>query len=131
MNVEMGRDYTTRDGRAVRVYAVDGGGSYPVHGAILSPTRNWVANCWREDGRWLSGDGADGDSDLVEAPRKFRLERWVNIYPTHGIEDGGRLHWSREDADHACVFDARVRIACVRIVIEGAEGDGLVESKEG
>jgi hypothetical protein len=75
--------------------------------------------------------GYIANADLIEAPRKFRLERWVNIYPTHGIEDGGRLHWSREDADHAGVFDTRVRIACARVVIEGAEGDGLVENKEG
>jgi hypothetical protein len=31
--ISMDKQYRTRDGREVRIYAVDGGGKYPIHGA--------------------------------------------------------------------------------------------------
>ncbi len=58
-----GQHYTTRDGREARVYATDGGGKYPVHGAIR-----------REDGIWnpfaMTTEGAmdsfqETESDLI------------------------------------------------------------------
>lgn len=32
---EPGKEYKTRDGRKVRIYATDAGGEYPIHGAVL------------------------------------------------------------------------------------------------
>ena len=124
MKVEMGKEYTTRDGRAVRIYAVDGGGQFPVHGAVRDSNSTWAAHSWSVAGSW-SASHALTDSDLIEAPRKFRLEGWLNVY-----KDGefSGVHQSKYSADRAALPS---RIACVRVVIECAEGDGLAESKEG
>ena len=44
--------YTTRDGRPVRIYATDGWGAFPIHGAMSTRGEGdrWVARCWRADG---------------------------------------------------------------------------------
>jgi hypothetical protein len=34
MNIEAGRDYTTRDGRKVRVHAVGGRGTFSIRGSV-------------------------------------------------------------------------------------------------
>jgi hypothetical protein len=122
MKVEMGKEYTTRDGRAVRIYATDGAFIYPVHGAIRNDDGSWVARAWKIDGTW----GLEKDNrDLIEAPRKFRLEGWVNVnQQSNDASEAyiGGMYRHRNEADgHAMLR----RIACVRIVIEGAEGDGL------
>ena len=134
MNVEMGKDYTARDGRAVRIDHDDGAEPFPLIGSIKNPS-GWVGAAWKRSGAACLYDIPWG-SDLIEAPRKFRLERWVNVYGDESVRDGGRIHNSREEADAIALvvtesLDQTRRIACIRVVIEGAEGDGLVESKEG
>jgi hypothetical protein len=32
--IELGKTYRTRDGREVKIYAVDGGGEFPIHGGV-------------------------------------------------------------------------------------------------
>ena len=34
MNISKDKEYTTRDGREVEIYAIRKGGEYPIHGAI-------------------------------------------------------------------------------------------------
>jgi hypothetical protein len=59
------KQYRTRDGREVRIYAVDGGGEFPVHGAIKKPGDIWDSMCWGVNGEWFSV--ADMDCyDLTE-----------------------------------------------------------------
>jgi len=43
-------EYTTRDGKEVRIYAVDAGGSHPVHGAVKSFGK-WKAQAWSKHGK--------------------------------------------------------------------------------
>jgi hypothetical protein len=51
-------------------------------------------------------------------PKAFKYTRWANVYP-----DGvGWMYSTRHESD----FNAnRNRIACIEVVIEGKEGDGL------
>ena len=134
MQVLMGKEYTTRDGRAVRIYAVDGGGQFPVHGAIKDGCGDWVTHVWSANGVF-SLVSYIADADLIEAPRKFRLERWVNVWRDgEGKAYPGSMCNSREAVEHIAASEVNrltQRIACIRIVIEGTEGDGLAESKEG
>jgi hypothetical protein len=124
MTVEMGKEYTTRDGRPVRIYAVDGGGQFPVHCAVRDDDGSWIARASKIDGTW----GALEDRrDLIEAPRKFRLEGFVNINFIGGKAFIGGLYDERQKADdsaHPC------RVACVPITIDCREGDGLAKNKE-
>ena len=63
--IDIKKQYKTRDGHKVRVYAVDGGGKYPVHGAVFADGF-WKINYWKEDGRWDSDSTIDDDFDLIE-----------------------------------------------------------------
>jgi len=114
--IELGKQYKTRDGREVRIYAVDGGGEFPVHGAIKKPGDIWDSMCWGVNGEWFSV--ADMDCyDLVEVKPRIQREVWVNVYP-HMVAIWAR----REDAEEAGGDD---RIACVKLVIDCEEGEGL------
>lgn len=61
----------------------------------------------------------DGRCDLIEKPKTFQYERWVNIYENYGPST---IYCTRLSADE---YALEGRIACVPVVIEGKEGDGL------
>ena len=99
--IDINKKYRTRDGREVRIYAVDGDEPRPVHGAHKSQT-GWVFSCWEEDGVHLL---STGNYDLIEVKPRIKREVWLNIY----------------EREHA----ARSRLACVRVEIDCEEGEGL------
>ena len=66
MKIDKNRTYTTRDGRAVRIYATDGGGNYPVHGAV-DRGEEYAANCWAESGLFRLDPSTEDEYDLIEA----------------------------------------------------------------
>lgn len=109
------KTYKTRDGREVRIYAVDGDGEYPVHGAYKYDGR-WQVNQWTATGgtHFLT----QGDYfDLIEFRPRIKREVWVNVYP-NGTKSFGEKRFADEHAmDH--------RIACVRLTIDCEEGEGL------
>lgn len=108
------KTYRTRDGREVRIYAVDCGGQMPVHGAIK---RNgvWVVRAWTKEGRWSM---CDSINDLIEVKPRIQREVWVNVYRwgTAGAYE------SKDVADEGEGGD---RIACVKVIIDCEEGEGL------
>ena len=63
--IDKEKQYRTRDGREVRIYATDGGGAYAVHGAIREPT-GWFSTCWLDSGDYLKIGGGNDDDDLIE-----------------------------------------------------------------
>jgi len=67
--ISMDKKYRTRDGREVRIYAVDGDGSHPVHGAIKINT-GWRSCTWEQEGFHLVDEGY---CDLIEV--KPRIQR--------------------------------------------------------
>lgn len=62
--IEMDKKYRTRDGREVRIYAVDGFGQWPVHGAV-SNKGHWISESWTKDG-WSFAANDQRVSDLIE-----------------------------------------------------------------
>jgi hypothetical protein len=65
--IDINKKYRTRDGREVRIYAIDGSGTHSVHGAIYV-TGGWVSCVWRKDGSFHE---IDYELDLIEAkPRR-------------------------------------------------------------
>jgi hypothetical protein len=108
--------YRTRDGREVRIYAVDGGGEYPVHGAHYDGGR-WSVCAWKKKGRIF--DDGECSLDLIEVRPRIQREVWVNVYP---YAEGDCYHDTREEAD---IEASRHRIACVKLVIDCEEGEGL------
>jgi hypothetical protein len=118
--IEFGKQYKTRrDLYETRIYAVDGCGDYPVHGAVLNE-HGWVHMTWRKDGRsFRSGDFSYGPYDLIEVKPRIQREVWVNVYPGPIVCE---LRHTKADADEDAVPH---RIACVKLVIDCEEGEGL------
>lgn len=68
--------HTTRDGKEARIYALDGAGSYPIHGAIKVGEK-WEGRQWQINGSWRMGSRADA-TDLINAPEK--TEWWTLVF---------------------------------------------------
>ena len=113
--IELGKQYRTRDGHEVRIYALDGDEEMPVHGAVLTK-HGWKVNSWARDGRWCPNmtDGVD----LIEVKPRIQREVWVNVYP----HCTGDCMETKEMADSKARLD---RIACVKVIIDCEEGEGL------
>lgn len=87
MKIEAGKFYRTRDGRKARVYAVDGGGEFPIHGAVLWPDdkTKWDWCQWKEA----------GDANLYGCTKPYDLiSEWV---------DRPVVDWSKMAAWHRWV----------------------------
>lgn len=120
MIVDINKQYQTRDGEKVRIYCTDGGGEYPVHGAIWNKDpAEWLIMWWTSEGK-LSSDTED-DFDLVEVKPRIYREYWLNLYNNSRV-----TAWrNRQSADEAAKEVGNNRIACVKIVIDCEEGEGL------
>ena len=110
------KQYKTRDGREVRIYAVDGGGDKPVHGAIANKGK-WDFHCWSSLGDWASQECAATPLDLIEVRPRIQREVWVNVY-----RDIVEVFNTKHYAD---IHSTNNRIACVKLVIDCEEGHGL------
>lgn len=113
--ISMDKKYRTRDGREVRIYAVDGNGKWPVHGAIKE-NEGWNARVWAKDG--LDDPQRMNPLDLIEVKPRIQREYWVNVYPNGGAQT---LKTKKIADDHS----NDDRIACVKVVIDCEEGEGL------
>ena len=109
------KQYRTRDGREVRIYALpDDGDCIHVHGAIKKDI-GWDVCSWRWDGRRLQCEMHK--DDLIEVKPRIKRTVWLNVYP-----DNVFIYSNRESAD----FEKRLpRLACVKIEIDCEEGEGL------
>jgi hypothetical protein len=114
--IDKNKQYRTRDGREVRIYAVDGLNGCRVHGAIRHPEYGWEHRAWFADGRMYS---YPSDSDLIEVRPRIKREVWVNVYP-----DGVSMPFLTKEAANNYTPMAG-RIACVKLVIDCEEGEGL------
>ena len=116
--IELGKKYQTRDGCEVRIYAVDAGGQTPVHGAIK---RNdvWVVTAWTKEGCWSTGYSIN---NLVEVKPRIQREVLVNVF-RH--DDGAEFFEACESKANADLIASDARIACVKLVIDCEEGEGL------
>jgi hypothetical protein len=113
--IDKNRIYRTRDGREVRIYATDGEHGELVHGAVKHKEHGWQSWIWFADGHFL--DGEKNPLDLIEVRPRHKRTVWVNVYG----DSKPALHLSRELADqYRCD-----RIACVKVELDFAEGDGL------
>ena len=116
--ISMDKYYRARNGRAVRIYAVDCGGDYPVHGAIFQDGI-WVIIHWKLDGKYLGGPSEHG-YDLIESKPRIQREYWLNVYG--GTQGMTTAFDTKVDCDSLA---APNRIACVKITIDCEEGEGL------
>lgn len=110
--IDKNKQYKTRDGREVRIYATDGGGHKPIHGAIREG-ESWVAYAWLYD-----GVAALDCNSLIEVKPRIKREVWVNVYPN-------RMGIPHQNKAHVDAHRGKDTIACVRLTIDCEEGEGL------
>ncbi len=110
--ISLDKEYETRDGRPVKLFMVDGGGNYPVLGAIFS-RNEWTAQHWTAEGQFSKSESRS-DLDLVEKPKT--IKGWINMYKNRA----SIVYSSKELADEGSCSD---RIACIQVGFK--EGDGL------
>lgn len=111
--IDIAKKYKTRDGRDVRIYAVDGDSEFPVHGAIQGP-RDWWLIRWSADGRF-SGH-TPNPSDLVEI--KPKITRWIVAHDMTGF---ATLEEARIAAERYVASGSSVAVVPVTF----RPGDGL------
>ena len=114
--IDIDKKYRTRDGREVRIYATDGNGYWPIHGAIQLSSSGWVPVSWDNHGNAFNSSHRDG---LIEIRPRHKRTVWINMYGT-GIV--GETCSSKEHADLAA---ACYRIACIKVDLDFEEGEGL------
>ena len=71
------KEYTTKSGFPARVYATDGSGCFPIHGAFCQNGK-WIATQWTEDGCYALNDDYT-DYDLIEKPKTIKVSRIVYL----------------------------------------------------
>jgi hypothetical protein len=116
--IDINKQYRTKNGREVRIYATDGGGTYSVHGAILK-NGSWGSTRWNKYGVDIYGSH-DGDN-LVEVKPRIKRTYWANIYPHYNIG----MCEDKNVADDLGNRNPQTRLACVKIEIDCEEGEGL------
>ena len=115
--IDINKQYRTRNGREVRIYATDEGcGVASVHGAIKTKDGIWHVYSWSEDG--LSIFGRERDEDLIEIRPRHKWTAWMNIYGPTSFTS----HISREQAEDE---QDENRIACIKVKLDFEEGEGL------
>lgn len=97
-----GEEYEMREMGRFRVYATDGGGDFPIHGAALYPSIGWRAECRTADGRAVAG--VDSPDDLMPPKRVI----WVNIYDDGVIIVRKSEAEARANSGDNCVTRLRV-----------------------
>lgn len=118
MIVSMDKEYRTRAGHEVRIYATDAGGDYPIHGAWFFNGESWESEIWTLDGaRYASG--ATDRLDLIEVKPRIKRTVWLNVYPG---EPSATTAKTQEEANRRAMS---TRIACVKVEIDCEEGEGL------
>jgi hypothetical protein len=112
--IDISKQYSTRDGREVRIYATDGAPSGVIHGAIKSEySDGWFPYVWGESGKHYK----DHVLDLIEVRPRHRRIVWVTVYPND------RYCISSENIQ--CDIYPPKRIACIKVDLDFEEGDGL------
>ena len=112
--IDINKTYRTMDGREVRIYATDGVGDYPIHGAMLCD-KGWHGEYWTAQGETYSG--RSHLHDLVEVKPRIQRELWINVY-----SGGAYSYYTRKRADDKAI---PYRLACVKVLIDCEEGEGL------
>jgi len=115
--IDIDKEYRTRDGREVRIYATDGCDPHSVHGAFLSDGE-WHLTGWKSDGKVVcSGKNASRSIDLIEVKPRIKETVWINIYNNYWSISSTEK-FAKDKAD--CGILARLKVD-----IDVEEGHGL------
>lgn len=120
MNITLKHKYVTVDDKPVRIYTLDGGGTAPVHGAVLIGPK-WIITQWS-----MSGIGDAPSLNLKIKKQKQKITFYVNIrYDriNNKVSTYKKLYATRERAEAAYIG--------LGDVIETVEFTKLIETEKG
>jgi hypothetical protein len=108
----------TRCGFRAEILCTDVSSNFPIVATYWDEYGRRILGCYTREGHFCN-DAAPDRLDLINIPEKHTLDLWVNHYP------GGYYssHTTRELADN--FLTSAERIACLHIVREFEEGEGL------
>ena len=116
--LDINKQYRTRDGREVRIYATDGAGIRPVHGAIKTD-EGWVREDWSSDGGF--GGNMRFSDDLIEVRPRHKRTVWLHVWSSNYIQVMNTPEWQISTSGRS----GEVPYACVKIELDYEEGEGL------
>jgi len=123
MMIDINKQYRTRGGREVRIYATDGGDLFEdrtIHGAVKNRDR-WVFAVWNaKTGRCFASVKEETAMDLIEVRPRHKRTVWVNMY-----EQSTSIWDSKEHADSRAARASCDRIACIKVELDFEKGEGL------
>jgi hypothetical protein len=108
------KQYTTREGSEVRIYATEEVGLYPIHGAIKR-SEGWISASWGSSG-YVVSPCREMPDDLIEVKPRMKFERWYVIN-----RNGDYSIWQSKP-DASSLLDT---FAIKQVVFEVEEGEGL------
>lgn len=79
--IDKNKEYKTRDGREVRIYATDCGEGFPIHGAIRYE-KGWSSETWTAEGRYGVSQTMQ-DLDLIEVKKTETI--YIHVVKYLGI----------------------------------------------
>jgi hypothetical protein len=112
--IDINKQYRTRDGREVRIYATDGSGRKPVHGAYFDTfVKGWIFLVWTEHGK-VDGYQDLQPLDLIEVRPRHKRTVWLHVFKNSTV-----------CATEEAYYHITNRIACIKVELDFEEGEGL------
>jgi len=109
--IDKSKNYRTRDGREVRIYATDGNELKRVHGAF----KNIYSGCWTSCDWEASGSHCrDMLLDLIEVRPRHKRTVWLHVFKNSTV-----------CATEEAYYEITNRIACIKVELDFEEGEGL------
>ena len=141
--IDITKKYKTRDGAGVRIYAADGIGPYPVHGARATPC-GWLAEKWTANGSYAEGTASafdlipvptlrpwtHGECPVVfmarkkASPKGMSSAAWRHDHSRHGLCQGVNFFPAKVDGGTSSVINlsfSALAADYVRILEDGSE----------
>ena len=118
--IDINKQYRTRDGREVRIYATDGGGPCPIHGAIRG-LNFWSTANWSKNGSYTVVYGQEHDNDLIEVRPRHKRTVWLIVWSSNYIQVMNTPEWQISTSGRS----GEVPYACVKVELDYEEGEGL------
>jgi hypothetical protein len=117
--IDKTKQYKTRDGREVRIYATDGRENFEVHGAVKTDD-GWQVVSWSDDGKFYPHSEDEHKYDLIEVKPRIKRTVWI-LCLSNGL---CALFHSKHIAETYSADNSYVQ-ACVKVEIDCEEGEGL------
>lgn len=109
--IDINKKYRTRDDREVRIYATDGGGYWPIQGAVKTSSNCWMPTSWDETG---TAFGSSGLFNLIEVRPRHKRTVWLHVFKNSTV-----------CATEEAYYEITNRIACIKVDLDFEEGEGL------